>query len=90
MSLLQVFFSKPTTQPEATLTSIQKQYTQDPYRLARDQLQTEIYFQFHFIFGLDFYVKVASPVVITITIIRIIIAVAGSEACHYFWPIWYL
>ena len=28
----QVFFSKPTAHPEATLTSIQKQYTQDPYR----------------------------------------------------------
>ena len=28
----QVFFSKPTSGPEAGLTTIQKQYTQDPYR----------------------------------------------------------
>ena len=89
--MFQVFFSKPTTQPEAALTSIQKQYTQDPYRSAvRTDRRTDIYFKFHFIFGLDLFVKVASPVVITITIIRIIIAVAGSKACHYFGPIWYL
>ena len=30
--LHQVFFNKPTNQPEAAMTSIQKQYTQDPYR----------------------------------------------------------
>ena len=32
LTLHQVFFNKPTNQPEAAMTSIQKQYTQDPYR----------------------------------------------------------
>ena len=82
----QVFFNKPTNQPEAAMTSIQKQYTQDPYRSdSQYSISSNLYWDlswaiyFYFIFGLDFFVSLAALPVIIITIIRIIIALAGSK-----------
>jgi len=42
----EVFFNKPTSQPESSMTSIQKQYTQDPYRFICSLSTADYYYQY--------------------------------------------